>query len=286
MRTFLVACLVLGSLAACGRATGPTTVDPATVDMITHSGPFLDRYHQVDVAFVAATRQCMRAAGHDWQGAPDAVNPEAKEGGGVSLDQIRTRGYGLSDDRPPQDPGTATEALAVALLGERTDLAELVSPRGGVYLYPRHGCAARTYTALYGDLETWARVTNLPQEINIRLGRQAEADPRYAAKLRQWRECMTAKGYSYASPDAIVQSLRRAYEQDRRPLPERRAAEIRIALDDVSCNKGVRLTATALQLRRSYAQRISPAERTEMNRLAGQFAVALKRSETPVGTSG
>src|SRR5690349_4871433 len=196
----LVAALAVGTLAGCGQRSpeqspAPGRLDESTVDMITGSGDYAERRHRVDVAEVELTRQCMHAAGFTWSGSASAENPEAKEGGGVSIDQVRLHGYGLSDEPTGLAPGQAgpvadDTALRKALLGAEDDLVELTSPAGVEYRYPRRGCAAQASIALYGDLDTWARSTYLPQEVNLRLGARAKTDPRYLAKLGEWRACM------------------------------------------------------------------------------------------------
>ena len=279
--------LAVGALAGCGDrprevSPAPGRLDEATVDMITGSGDYADRHHRVDVAEVELTRRCMRAAGFTWAGAANPANPEAKEGGGVSIDYLRRHGYGLSEESAgtgPEKFGPVVDDTAMrrALLGAEDDLVELRSPAGVRYRYPRQGCAARASIAIYGDLDTWARISYQPQELNLRLGVQAKTDPRYAAKLQEWRDCMAAKHYSYDSPNAIVAGLTEAYRTDRRPLAERRAAEITIAMQDVSCDKQVRLSVTGLAIRRENAQHLDAADRAEMARLSTLFATAERK---------
>ena len=286
----LVAVLALGALVGCGQPrheSDPAPVNSApahlgadTVDMITRSGDYPERYHRVDVADVESIRRCMRAAGFAWAGVAGTVNPEAKEGGGVSLDVVREHGYGLSDGpEKPEKIGSGVDdtALRAALFGAADDTAEMRSPNGPLYTFSRHGCAAQGHIAIYGDLDTWARISYLPQEYNLRLSTEAKADPRYETKLREWRACMAGKHYSYASPDDIVEKLIESYRTDHRPLAQRRAAEITIALQDVSCDKQVRMSATALTLRREYAQRLPAADRAELARLSALFRDAERR---------
>jgi hypothetical protein len=278
MRTLVIAALAAGLLAGCSapEAPAPGRLDEPTVDMITGSGDFAERHHRVDVTEVEVTRRCMSAAGFAWNGSANAANPEAKEGGGVSLDYLKQHGYGLSD--PPADtmgPVADHTALSRALLGAEGDVATLTSTAGVVYRYPRHGCGAQAAIALYGDLDTWARFSYLPQEVNLRLGAEAEKDPRYLAKIGEWRDCMGGK---YASPSAIVAALKQEYRTDRRPLAERRAAEVKLALQDVTCNKRVRLAATRLELRRELAQAVPAVDRRELARLSALFVDVERRA--------
>ena len=102
----LAVVVALGCLAGCGQSrpapvAAPARLDQATVDMITRSGGYSERYHRVDLADVESIRRCMKAAGFTWTGVADAADPAADEGGGVSVDWVRQHGYGLSDDPPP-----------------------------------------------------------------------------------------------------------------------------------------------------------------------------------------
>jgi len=46
------------------------------------------------------------------------------------------------------------------------------------------------------------------------------------------------------------------------------------------CDKQVRLSATAVALRREYAQRLPPSDRSEMARLHALFVAAEQRSQS------
>jgi hypothetical protein len=255
--------------------------EAAAIDMITNSGDFPRRRHEVETADVALTEQCMRAAGVPWKGGVNAVNEEAALGGSVSTGFVREHGYGLSDGKT-EEPGSSgadhDPRTRPVLLGPADDLVRLQGPAEVVYLYPRTGCAAQAHAQLYGDLDTWGRVFYLPQELNLTLHSRALADPRYTATLSAWSHCMREKGFSYASPSELVTELTEQYRGSRQPLADRRAKEITLALTDLDCNKKIRLAATGLELRREFAARLEPAEGREMNRLAARFAEAHQRA--------
>ncbi|GAB1642935.1 hypothetical protein [Krasilnikovia sp. MM14-A1259] len=289
-RALLISVLAAGALAGCGHhpapaaAPAPARLDEATIDMITNTGDYAERRYRVDEVDVSLTRQCMSNAGFTWAGVADRPQPDASGNRAVRLAYAREHGYGLSDGPAatgPESAGSeADDALRTALLGPPNDLATFDAPQGVVYTFPRQGCAARSHTAVYGNLDTWARIAYLPQEFNLRLQSEARADPRYTAKLREWSSCLDTKHYSYESPNALVEQLTAAYRTDRRPLQQRRASEIKLAAQDVLCDFKVRLSATALDLRREYAQRLDPADRAEMTRVSTSFDAAEQRSRT------
>jgi hypothetical protein len=280
-----VALMVLWLLFGCGYPqpkSAEPQLDQATVDMITNTGGYPDRQYHVALVDMALTERCMRAAGISWRGQVDEPNPDADAGGAVSVDWVRRHGYGLSDGNTnagqPQQPTSDDARLRTTLLGPRNALAKLVLPNKVVYWYPRTGCAAQAHIAVYGDLDTWARISYLPQEINLVLFNQVKADERYQAALQAWRDCMKQLNYSYVTPSDISSALAGAYRTDAEPLPQRKAKEIALALQDLGCNQQAYLSRTALQLRREYAQTIDPAQRAEMARLSTLFDEAERRS--------
>jgi hypothetical protein len=289
-RALLISMLAAGALAGCGHHPAPAAapasarLDEATVDMITNTGDYAERRYRVDEVDVSLTRQCMNSAGFTWAGVADQPKPDASGNRTVRLDYALKHGYGLSDGQAAAGPESAGpeagDGLRAALLGPASDLAEFVAPQGVVYTFPRQGCAARSHTAVYGDLDTWARIAYLPQEFNLRLQSEANADPRYTAKLREWSNCLATSHYAYESPNAIVEQLTAAYRTDHRTLQQRRASEIKIAVQDVRCDFKVHLSATALDLRREYAQRLDPADRAELAHVSTLFDVAEQRSRT------
>ncbi|WP_018352840.1 hypothetical protein [Longispora albida] len=280
--------LMVGLLSGCGdprpeSAPVPDRLDQATVDMITNTGAYPARLYQVSLAANAQAERCMRDAGIPWRGGVTKPNPNADEGGGVSVEWVRQHGYGMSDGTPsaggqPEQPAGDDPRLRDTLLGPPAALAKLTAPNGVVYWYPRQGCAAKGHLALYGDLDTWARITYFPQEISRDLFRRATADERYQAALGRWRVCMAQYGYAYGAPDDVTAALGKQYENSAEPLGQRKEKEITIALRDVGCDRQAGLSKTGLELRREFAQTIEPAQRAEMARLSGLFARAEERS--------
>jgi len=281
----VVAMLALSALAGCGHRAPENEqvlvrLDADTLDMITGAGDYSERFHRVDAADVEITRRCMRAAGFAWQGVAKPVNPQAREGSSRSLDEVRENGYGLSDaPGKSAGPGAAADdpAMRTALFGPRNAVAELKTTNGTAYMASRTGCLAQGHITIYGDFGTWADISLEPQLLNLRLSAEAKADPRYTAKVGEWRDCMAGKRLSFTSPNDLVDKLTAAYRTDRRSLAQRRAAEIKLALQDFGCDEQVRMSATALALRREFAQRLPTADRAEMARLSAKFKLVEQR---------
>ncbi|MCJ0875439.1 hypothetical protein [Streptomyces sp. AP-93] len=282
--------VMAGMLSGCGSsqpegARVPDHLDQSTVDMVTNTGDYPARLYQVALVDLALTEKCMRDAGIPWKGSVDRPNPDADEGGGVSADWVRQHGYALSEAKPSdgqngQAGNSDDPRLRETLLGPRTALAKLTAPGAIVYWYPKQGCAANAHASVYGDLDTWARITYMPQEISLGLFKKATSDQRYQAALGRWRTCMSQYRYSYDSPSSIPSALRKAFEDSTEPLDQRREKEITIAVRDMGCDQQVELSKTGLRLRRELARTIEPQQRAEMTRLSGLFTKAEQRSKT------
>ncbi|MBE8516879.1 hypothetical protein ILP97_05005 [Amycolatopsis sp. H6(2020)] len=252
--------------------------------MVTHSGSYPDRLWRVATAEDRLIERCLRAAGIAWTGdTPPPIRRSAAE----VLADARRHGYGMSD--PAQPPTAAEEKRAAqaedprfrtAMLGPENDLAQLAVGDHTAYWFPRTGCRAQAHITAYGSLDTWARIFYVPQEFNLLLGNQARADRQYQATLQKWRTCMAAHQHTYASPTEIVDELAARYRHDGEPLGQRRAEEIEIAVQDVTCDQQVELTTTYNALRREYARRIGPSERAELTRLTQLFEQARLRTST------
>jgi hypothetical protein len=284
--------LAVGLLSGCTHAqpestpaAAPPPLSEPAVDMVTRSGSYPDQLWRVTTADEKLTEQCMRAAGFTWAG---GARPPARHSGAEALADARQNGYGMSDTAPP--PTTATEThtatdddrrLRVALLGPDNDLAQLAIDGHAAYWFPRTGCAAQAHIAIYGSLDNWARISYIPQEINLTLSDQAQSDPRYQTTLQHWKTCMATHNYTYASPTDILNELATKYRTDPEPLTQRRSAEITIAVQDLTCDQQVGLTSTQDTLRRDYAQQLDPSDRAELTRLTQLFTQARQRASLP-----
>jgi hypothetical protein len=277
--------LAVGLLSGCTHtqpestpAARPAQLSEAALDMVTRSGSYPDQLWRVTIAEEKLTERCMRAAGFTWTG---GTRPPTRHTGAEALATARRNGYGMSDASPPPAAAERRRAatdddprLRTALLGPDNDLAQLAIDGHAAYWFPRTGCAAQAHIAIYGSLDTWARISYIPQEINLTLDGQALSDRRYQATLQQWRTCMTTHHHTYTSPTDIINKLATKYRSDREPLAHRRSAEIKIAVQDVTCDQQVGLTSTENTLRREYAQKLNPSERAELARLTELFAKA------------
>lgn len=261
----------------------PARLSEETVDLVTESGTYPEQRWRVRVADETLTARCMRAAGFTWTG---SARPPTRHSAAQELADAHRHGYGMSDLAAPADPAERADDNAAghprrqaALFGPDHAFAQLVIDGHASYQFPRTGCMAQAHIAVYGSLDAWARITYVPQEINLTLGGQARSHARYQAALRRWQTCMAAHHHTYASPHALITQLATKYRNDHEPLAQRRSAEIKLAVQDITCNQHAGLNSTDAALRREYAQNLSPAERTELTTLTHLFAQAWQRSQ-------
>jgi hypothetical protein len=273
--------LMMGLLSGCGDArpgSAPERLSDATLNMITRTGDYPEQLWRVTLADEALTQRCMRAAGYNWSGGAIAPVPESDT---RDLANARRHGYGLSDPPAPAETPAQTgdeAGLRAALFGPDNSLSALTIDDATRYLFPRSGCAASAHKKIYGSLDTWARITYIPQETNLVVASQAIADPRYLAATQRWSACMATHHFTYDSPMDVASKLVERYRTDREPLARRRTTEITLAVQDMTCRQQAALRAAQAELTLEYAQKLAPAKRAELTQLTTLFAKARKRA--------
>jgi hypothetical protein len=192
-RTTLGWALVAALLAAgCGApSTTPAAVPAAPSDTALP----LDEYSagpadvaQLNRGYRALVRRCMAAAGYSY---PPAEPPGEPPGAGPSQDR-NARRYGLTSAADAAARGYRPAAEP------RPRLPEL-PPAGLAALTADGGCADRANRALAAHDPPGAD-PHLADELAQRSWLDAKADPRVAAVVARWSECMRSAGYRYAGP--------------------------------------------------------------------------------------
>jgi hypothetical protein len=243
-------------------AAGRTDIvlNDTALDLVTDSGGEPQRRYAIELAETAVTQRCMSARGLRWSGSVLRPAPGTDEDRALRMADRQRQGYGTAagDGSPPDaggpDPGPA-------LFGDLDDVGQIAVAGLGTISYPRHGCLAQGYAAVYGDTATWARAAYLPQAVARTLGHAAHQDPRYLAALTHWRTCMATAGHRYADPDAVRVSVGR---QQRSGKGLDRKAEIALAVTDARCNHTAGLFRTDLAVRRDTARTSEPGLRAEI----------------------
>lgn len=169
------------------------------------------------------------------------------------------------------DGGTADGMLTAAL------------PAGGTVRTPRHSCQTEAKEKLYGDFETWFRVEKTATNLSPLYVPALLADSRFRRAVARWSTCMRRAGHDYADPPAA----RRALPSLTKGLSSQRAhaAEVELAVAEVTCATGTPLAETARALDAEYRDK-------RLGRYADDIAIhrrmalaALDRAEDITGST-
>lgn len=247
-RTSATTLLVTLAVLAAGCAAPPAAPAPDT--QVLHD------------AEQVVLRDCMAKAGFRYELTPPPSVPDQREFPYV-IDDVgwaRKHGYGsdiqrrldaIGADDPNQRyfqslPADRRPAALAAANGTKPTGLTATDPDGITMSRSDQGCHAEVYRELYGDAQSWfqaATTVNALQGVKVE---RVTADPKFAAALGPWSQCMHTAGYDYKSPTA----LRAALPDPQHPLPF--ADEQRMAVSEAKCAVDTKLAATAKELDAHY----------------------------------
>jgi hypothetical protein len=300
LRTITVTAAVVVGLSGCSlHPGGPTTTSGAPVlttsdvDLVTRSGGWAAAESLLTAADDALTRSCMERHGFAYPVAGPPASGDDDESAVIDLAERRVSGYGLtrSNDRAPDPVDTYVDSLAPAeqtrfqqaLFGPADEVADLEIMGGGRITAPLRGCVADARHALYGDDETWSRVTYLPMQINNQLAESVRTTPEYGAALDAWRRCMAVPGPAYPDPAAARLDLQKRLASEG-ATPELRRIEIATATRDGECAATTHLPLASLQARRRLALGLPDEQRTALHEAGSLRDQAVTRGRAAVVT--
>ncbi|MEV5932996.1 hypothetical protein AB0L56_09640 [Streptomyces sp. NPDC052079] len=137
------------------------------------------------------------------------------------------------------------------------------------------GCRAQAQRELYGDLETWFRVTTVTDALAALRSRMTAGDAEFTKSVEDWSTCMRARGFPYATP----QETRAAFNADRGISRER---EIRTAVTEARCAASTGLSRTAHRLGERYGKQLRQRYEEEVRTRLTLENEALARARTIV----
>ncbi|HEX5401289.1 MAG TPA: hypothetical protein VFX16_03195 [Pseudonocardiaceae bacterium] len=201
-------------------ATPPSHPSPialrAASHLLTSDSTSLQQTWYLTRAEQFLDQQCMRRAGYRYltdPGTPPAPGTTTQDTLGAS----HSATYGVvwtGSARPPAEdsyvnslPAQQRTRYVHTLTGTPDHTATFRLPSGIVVTYQTNGCLGAARTAIYGSPTTAIEEQTIPQDMRILRDSALNRDPRYLAALRGWRECMSAAGWHYQSPEAAIQSL-------------------------------------------------------------------------------
>lgn len=212
----------------------------------------------------AAIAQCMKSRGFEYLPEPYRAPDDLMNSWG-DIAYAREHGYGLNySGEPDRDASTPTEApprndpsrLPAATrtawqaalngasvgdpdaIGKDPDLVEIKTAEGASY-FSRSACRTYADEQVQGDEVQWmssqARVQDLANEVQ----RTVDADPRIAAKKRDWAECMAGRGYQVTEPETAPDAIMDKVRAGQLDQSDARKQEIAMATADAECVNAV-----------------------------------------------
>ncbi|QYX77389.1 hypothetical protein [Streptomyces akebiae] len=277
---------------------GPPGLTAAELDLLTRSGSYARGERALRRAESELIAVCMADKGFPYRAGRSASAPQSYEEQLLGMDERRKRGYGLYAqylDSPgggekreggePLAPGMENDAYVAqlseaeaekyvyALRGDASDRREMRLPDDQTVTFSGKGCEAVSRQELYGSLDDWAASEHVPQILNNSLTDRVTEDPEYAAAMRNWKECMDAKGYSYEDPDDAYRKLKGEYGE-RGATRDMRKREIEVATDDGTCARKARVPDTVLSLRRQHAESLPATDKRDLRQLTDIWEAA------------
>ncbi|MEV0633603.1 hypothetical protein AB0I77_01210 [Streptomyces sp. NPDC050619] len=214
----------------------------------------------------ALVQRCMARHGFRYRPAPPRTPDEQRDFPYVVDDPAWARRHGYGGDllRRAQRQRTESpnasyvrrlsperrQAYFNALSGSGAKALEVTVPVGAMVRQSSTGCIAEAQGRLYGDFREWFRADTLASNIPDH-GDKLRSHPDFRTAVRQWSDCMRAKGLPYQSPA----HLQRELEERIAGASVRRAhsIEVRLATAEAACARSTSLAATVHRLTRHYA---------------------------------
>ncbi|MFF0741340.1 hypothetical protein ACFYVL_13165 [Streptomyces sp. NPDC004111] len=266
-------------------AQQPPAPSPALALPLDAYGMSPSEQERSDRAQAATERACLKRFGLDWEGPGEEVLREgarliagasAERLGLIDEEQARTRGY-----HPPAwsvRGGRGQEQAGHSGQHEPRDAAKDVlfglKPQYQGKPVPAQGCRAEAARTLDGP-GVRADEPQLIAEVTAKAGRAVSADPRTAAAIKKWSDCLARAGHRYATPRAAALDRRWANAD------EVTEAETTTAVADVRCKRStgyvrVLIAVTADHQRRLIAEQA--ADFSRLKRLKEQRAANIARA--------
>ncbi|MFF4989573.1 hypothetical protein ACFY19_20440 [Streptosporangium saharense] len=163
------------------------------------------------------------------------------------VEKSKREGYGLYQEAAgqttPKDPNTYVNSLPPsrqqawnrAMVGDG-HRAEATLPGITKVGIPAGGCIGEAYNQLYGDLQTYIRVSGVMNGLGIPLKGRWGKDPQVLAASEPWRQCMKSKGLPFKEWKDAVEAAAKIYEDNKLSRQQAHPEEIRIATADAECS--------------------------------------------------
>lgn len=163
------------------------------------------------------------------------------------ITKSRREGYGLyrqpTGQSAPKDPNDYVNSLSPsrrqawnkAMFGDG-GRAEAALPGITKVGIPSEGCIGEAHNQLYGDLQTYIRVSGVVNGLGIPLKGRWGKDPQVLAATGPWRQCMNSRGFPFKVWSDAVEAAAHLYEDKNVSRRHAHPEEIHIATADAECS--------------------------------------------------
>lgn len=272
----LLLAAILLTISGCGETTSQATVSNGRIAKLIIAGNAGPAQAEIAAARTVLTRRCMEAQGlrlpaaYATKAAPNrsailetgefaAVPPESvalNHAIQTGFEMHASPGLGQAHDRKValHPPSPLDRHFWAALLGPQGLNGTFVVKGIAKHSYPTEGCIAEADNQLFGSGALAMRAEYLPEDLDLAVGHDVEANPRYLAALRRWSSCMAAVSPPAGGPYALAGELFTHHERGR-GRRRGRAYERTVAVRDIRCQYSSGFINTAVALKRRDALR-------------------------------
>lgn len=274
-----------------------SALDQTALDLLTRAGGYSYAQYVLSVAEQQLIKACMAESGYPYLVDPPTEPIGTDEDRALQLAERRRTGYGLyakyfttressqeqtnlpaNDQYVRQLSEPEQTRYMSSLEGSTQDQRAIRLTNGSTVTFAAGGCQGKSYQILYGDAVTWAKVTYVPQALNVVLTHLLVKDPRYESTIQQWASCMSQRGHQASSPDDAQTQLKDAYQREG-PYPQLHQHEIDVAVADAECAATVHLPSLILSLKRELAQALPAGDRQDLVSVAKAWAIAMTKAQ-------
>ncbi|WP_371574739.1 hypothetical protein [Streptomyces sp. NBC_01314] len=156
-------------------------------------------------------------------------------------------------------------------------------PAGGTVRTPRHSCQTEAKNQLYGDFETWFRVEKTATNLSPLYVPALIEDSRFTHAVEQWSTCMRRAGHDYADPPSVREELPSLTEG--LSSEQAHAAEVEVAVAEVTCATGTPLAETARALDAEYRDKRLGRYAADIATYRSMALAGLARAEDITGST-
>ena len=226
LRYIALATLVFAGMITSGCGDH-VSLSEAALDILTKSNRYPQSQYQLDLAENRLIKKCMTDLGYQYLVEPPPPPIGSDEDQELRLAERHQKGYQLysqyvnQSTEPPENdryvrslPAQEQATYMRALEGSEQERRAIRLTNGSIVSFAGGGCQGASYRALYGDVVDWAKVTYIPQALNITLAKQVASHADYQSAIRRWATCMNERDNTVSDPDQAQAQLKSLYQQN------------------------------------------------------------------------